>query len=215
MDMQNIGVGPVSVALMAQEDRIVRHIREKKTDFEPKSLAAWAAACRAGANALDIGSYSGLFAIAAAKLGCHAWAFEPMPLNMNRVRMNCLHNNVRIETAECVVSDRGGPTEITFNPKVVGLTAGASMVRKKGFKKPVMAITIDSMNLDDVCAIKIDVERGEPAVLRGAAETLARCRPIMLVEALGENERAAVMAEVPGYRVEAVLDVRNLLMVPC
>lgn len=214
MDVEKIKVGPVTVSLFAQEDRIVSHIRNGK-GFEPASLAAWASMCEKGKTVLDIGGYSGLFAIAAAKLGCKAWIFEPMPLNVERIRMNARINEVKIEIVECVVSDKPGETEITFNPNVVGLTAGASLVRKKGFKKPVRAITIDSMCLDDICAVKIDVERGEPAVLFGAYETLARCKPRMLVEALGNMEREAVMASVKGYKVESVLDVRNLMMVPC
>lgn len=214
MDIENIRVGPVTVSLLAQEDRIVFHIRDKK-GFEPKSLAAWAAMCVRGKTALDIGGYSGLYAIAAAKLGCKAWIFEPMPLNVERIRANARLNGVKLEIAECVVSDVPGPTEITFNPKVVGLTAGASMVRKKGYRKPVNAITIDGMCLDDVCAMKIDVERGEPAVLRGAMATIDLCNPKLLVEALGPLERSAVEHDLPRYRVESVLDVRNLLMVPC
>lgn len=213
MDLEWIQVGPVKVALMAHDDRIVRHIREKKKPFEPKSLAAWASMCEKGKTALDIGGYSGLFAIAAAKLGCKAWCFEPMPLNLNRIRMNAIHNNVKFEIIGGVVSDVVGTLNLTWNDKVVGLTAGASLVRKKGYKMPVPSVTVDSMCLDDVCAIKIDVERGEPAVLRGARQTITRCRPGLIVEALGQSERSAVEEILPDYVVWNVMDVRNLLMV--
>lgn len=214
MDVQEIQVGPVTVSLLAKEDRIVGHIRDGK-GFEPASLTAWAEMCANGGTVLDIGAYSGLFAIAAAKMGCKVFAFEPMPFNAKRLRENAKRNGVEIDLAECVVSNSTGPTNITFNPNVVGLTAGASLVRKKGMKKPVHAVTIDSLMLDDVRAIKMDVERAEPLVLVGARNTLARCKPRMLVEALGETERAAVKTAVPSYRIEGVLDVRNLLMVPC
>jgi hypothetical protein len=76
-------------------------------------------------------------------------------------------------------------------------------------------VTIDQMHLDGVRAVKIDVERAEPLVLAGARDTLRRCRPVLLVEALGEWERDAVLAAVPDYRLEAVLDRRNLHLVPC
>lgn len=215
MDFQQIPVGPVTVSLLAQEDRIVTHLRDHKK-FEERSLATWAEICIKGKTALDIGGYSGLYAIAAAKLGCHAWAFEPMPLNMARLRHNARLNEVKIQTVECAISDVAGHAEITFNPKVVGMTAGASMVRKKGYRHPVVAVRIDDMNLTDVCAIKIDIERGEPAALRGAADTIARCRPKMIIEALGQAERDAVRAELPSfYEISEIMDVRNLLAVPC
>jgi len=214
MDMEWIKVGPVKVGLIAHDDRIVAHIREKKKPFEPKSLAAWADMCVKGKTALDIGGYSGLFAIAAAKLGCKVWCFEPMPLNLNRIRMNAIQNNVKFEIVAGVVSETVGKLDLTYNDKVRGLTAGASLVRKKGYKMPVASVTVDAMHLDDVCAIKIDVERGEPAVLRGAMATIDLCNPKLIVEALGEDERAAVQHEIPRYRVESVMDVRNLLMSP-
>lgn len=214
MDSQEIQVGPVSVSLIAQDDRIVSHIRAGH-GFEPQSLAAWADMCSSGGTVLDIGAYSGLFSIAAAKMGCQAQAFEPMPLNAARTRANAKRNGTDISLFEGCVSDRAGPIDLTFNPNVVGMTAGASLVRHKGVRKSVASVTIDGLGLSQVTAIKIDVERAESFVLAGAGETLKRCRPVMLVEALGSAERATVEAAIPGYRVEAVLDVRNLLMVPC
>lgn len=63
--------------------------------------------------------------------------------------------------------------------------------------------TLDSLDLAACGLIKIDVEGFEPQVLRGARETIARCRPILYVE----NDRAAQQQEVisliaeMGYRL--------------
>ncbi len=47
--------------------------------------------------------------------------------------------------------------------------------------------TLDSFGLKDVDYIKIDVEGFETKVLKGAAETIARCRPLIVIE---QNEVA-------------------------
>lgn len=207
-----IPVGPVTVRLIAEGDRIVGSLKDRGP-FEPESLAKWAELCGGGGTVLDIGAYTGLYAISARLMGCDTIAFEPMPANRLRFGENAALNGVSDKVNEEVVSDQVGETVITYNP--IPFTSGASLIRKNGTKLPVRSVTIDSLNLPEVAAIKIDVERAEPLVLAGARETLAHCRPAMLVEVLGEKEAAAVREAVVGYRVAAVLDVRNWLMLPC
>jgi FkbM family methyltransferase len=164
---------------------------------------------------LDIGAYSGLFAIGASLLGCSVLAFEPMPFNANRFEFNAANNGCKIALMRAAVSDKNGSVDITYNSKVP-FTAGASLIRKKGPKLRVPSVTVDSFKFQQLTAIKMDVERAEPLVLKGALETLERCKPRMLVEALGESERAAVLASVPDfYRLADVIDVRNMVLLPC
>jgi hypothetical protein len=47
---------------------------------------------------------------------------------------------------------------------------------------PVQALTLDTENLEDVGIIKVDVEQHERQVLRGALQTIARCRPFVMTE---------------------------------
>lgn len=49
-------------------------------------------------------------------------------------------------------------------------------------------ITIDSLGLDDVGFIKLDVEGMEYHTLKGAEETLKRCKPVVLFEDKGHSE---------------------------
>ena len=46
----------------------------------------------------------------------------------------------------------------------------------------VPAVTLDSLRLNALGFLKIDVEGHEPAVLDGGAETLRRCRPTIMIE---------------------------------
>ena len=70
-------------------------------------------------------------------------------------------------------------------------------------------VTLDSLHLADVSIIKIDCEGFEMAVLRGAEETLARWKPVVVVEqkkghaqkyGFGETD-AVPYLESMGYRV--------------
>jgi FkbM family methyltransferase len=67
-----------------------------------------------------------------------------------------------------------------WNPGAVGLHAEGD----PGLRTQVT--TIDDLDLAACHLIKVDVEGLEPAVLVGAAKTVARCRPIIYVE----NDRA-------------------------
>jgi hypothetical protein len=43
-------------------------------------------------------------------------------------------------------------------------------------------ITLDSLALDEVDFMKLDTEGYEENILRGAVETIKRCRPVIIVE---------------------------------
>lgn len=212
--VRTIPVGPVTVDLI-DDDRICAHLAKGET-FEPRSLARWAEMCSSveWGFALDVGAYSGLYSIAAKKLGCTVVAFEPMPQMIERFKANCDLNEVDPMLIPKAASDQDG--ESVMHHTAVNFTSGASMERKTGISQPVKTIKIDTacFGVTDITAIKIDVERHEAAVLRGARETLERCKPKLLVEALDENLKAAVLRELPGYRLIEVLDVRNLYLEP-
>lgn len=214
-DIQKLAIGDATVLLIAAGDRICDHVRRRK-GFEPQSRKLWGGWCAdvgPSGVVLDVGAYSGLFAIGAALLGCDVIAFEPMPFNADRFADNAVLNEVSPSLRRAAVSDKSGEIDITYNPKIP-FTSGASLIRKKGVKLRVQTLTIDSLALPRVDAIKIDVEHGELLVLAGATETLKRCAPKLLVEALSKPERDAILKALPGYWLADVIDVRNLVLLP-
>jgi hypothetical protein len=56
----------------------------------------------------------------------------------------------------------------------------------------VQAVRLDDLEFDGVSFIKIDVEGHEEAVLRGAAATIERHRPFMLIESENRHNPGAV-----------------------
>lgn len=211
MDAVSLQVGPVTVDLIG-DDRICQHVKAGRS-FEPETLEAWAQMCAAGSEVIDVGCYSGLFAIAAAKLGCRPIGIEPLPQMRKRIAENSKLNDVHFKVIGAAASDHAGTARIGFNAGV-HLTSGASLLRKSGAGIDVKTITLDGLKVEHLAAIKIDVERLEAAVLRGGLRMIERHRPKLIVEFLDAEAKAAIIGLLPSYRVEAVTDVRNLILFP-
>jgi FkbM family methyltransferase len=208
-----ISVGSEIVKLLAKDDRVVWH--ERREGFEPQTLKTWAEICEEAEVILDIGSYTGLYAIAAVKFRCIAVAFEPQPVNRKRLQANCDINSAYVQIRPEAVSDTSGGGALYYNSRVP-LTAGASLVKRPPHTvaRAVTTIAIDELNLETISAVKIDVEGAELAVLRGMRDTLSRCRPIIIVEVLKAMNIDAVMRILHDYTIKEALDRHNFLMVP-
>ncbi|MEN6306097.1 MAG: FkbM family methyltransferase [Armatimonadia bacterium] len=206
-----ITAGPVDVALLPG-CRVAARAAQGEA-FEPESLAAWAQMVRPGLAALDVGAYTGLYAIAAVKLGAKAYAFEPMRAQCDRLEENAELNGVKIEIRRVAVSDFAGAAEFRFNARVP-LTSGGSLVGKGPNSQTVITRRLDELDLPPVAAIKIDVERAEDKVLRGARQLIAAHRPQILAEVLDLNGMSVLERLLPRYRVQRLLDGRNAWMVP-
>jgi FkbM family methyltransferase len=69
-----------------------------------------------------------------------------------------------------------------FAPKTASNLGAYSFVSFGTGLSEAEAIPLDAMTLDGVAFIKIDVQGGDGAVLMGAMETIARCRPWLVFE---------------------------------
>lgn len=194
-------------------DRIHAHI-ERDGSFEPESLKAWEAALRPATAAIDVGAYTGLYAILAAKAGCVAWAIEPMTDQQKRIEQNANLNRVSLNVGRWAASDFVGEAPIAFNPNVY-LTSGASLVDNNASNTRLEKVKVHTLdqrfeNAHDICAIKIDVERNEVKVLRGAKHIIERHRPTLIIETLSGKMLDDVKGELgDAYEYKGRLDDRN------
>ncbi len=76
-------------------------------------------------------------------------------------------------------------------------------------------IRLDSLNLDNISLIKMDVEGFEMEVIRGGLETIKRNHPIMIIEIFQNDETAIRIKEIEelGY-MHLPLGVDNYLFIP-
>ena len=136
---------------------------------------------KCGGNAVDIGAHIGIHSITMSrKVGRRGrvYSFEPQEkmffeLNSNLELNHC--SNVR--TLRQAIGEVGGVIELNQrDPENEGGTAiGAGGDQAE-------LITLDSMRLLNISLIKIDVERYELHVLKGAFNTIRRNQPVIIFE---------------------------------
>lgn len=131
--------------------------------------------------AIDCGAHVGTWTrVMAARFG-RVVAIEPSDDTFECLQLNLMNAGLENVNAVCAaVGARSGVVSMTIDAqnKARGNT-GARHVRAGG-KIPV--VTIDSMALDHVGFIKLDIEGSEPDALRGAKDTIKRCQPVILYE---------------------------------
>jgi len=137
---------------------------------------------------LDIGSYSGMFALVAARANprLRAVTYEIVPENFELIRKNVAANALEKRVEARLVGLAASPGNLTM-PLVTGsLSHPASLSLGSHFDGgvPVPLTTLDSEAYDGRLLMKVDVEGFEWQVFRGGAGTVAKLRPDMICEFL-------------------------------
>lgn len=127
--------------------------------------------------ALDIGANIGLWSRDLCNTFETVIAFEPVEQFRDCLKRNVHHAALQIE--ECAL----GETDTTIEMVITEGNTGHSHVDQNTVGTGSIPMRrLDSMNLQDVGYIKIDCEGYELPIVRGAEETIKRCKPIMVVE---------------------------------
>lgn len=133
-------------------------------------------------RAIDLGAHVGIFSRHFAQCFKEVVAFEPTPETRACLERN-VPPNVRIVPYACGDRER----DVIFRRRIKN-SGGTEMARDLSTASdatlhyPARMMTLDSFHLDEVGLIKIDIQGAEPLALRGAAETLRRCKPVVLIE---------------------------------
>lgn len=157
---------------------------------------------------LDVGANAGAYSYFMLRAGASVHAFEPIPSLAARLRER-YENSLSVN--QLGISDRAGQFEIKA-PLIDGQPAyGLASVEQtwpddQSITHKIEARTLDSFAFENVSLIKIDIEGHEAAALRGALETLKRCRPALIIEA-EERHKPGAVAEV--WRVLEPLGYRG------
>lgn len=201
--------------------------------IDPNEFSFLADFLKEGMTFLDVGANEGFYSVFAAhRVGSRGRviAFEPSERELRRLTANVELNQLRTVTIEpvglfdrdcrktlriCEYGHEGQNTIGGFAYDVTELESQAVVLRSlDGY--------VREHQLDRVDFIKIDVEGAEERVLRGAGESLARFRPVLMLEM---NERSlqfqgscchaiAEFLEAAGYRLYSFASATGMLT-PC
>lgn len=127
---------------------------------------------------IQAGGHVGLWPKALSKYFHTVLAFECEPSLFEAMKRN-LEDYNQITVSDKALSDKEGQLLIKRSG-----SSGSNRIGVENANIPIDAITIDSLNLDVCDAIFLDVEHHEIFALRGAVETIKRCRPVLQVEEL-------------------------------
>ena len=176
-------------------------------EFSEGEVQVFRNVLRPGDIAIDVGANIGAFTVPMAQLvgnDGHVYAFEASEPNLELLCQNVDQNGFgRLDTGNVTVigkaaSDKTGVLRVS---KQSALHAYSYRDINEGDFE-VACITIDSLNLQRVKLIKIDVDGFELDVLNGAAGTIKRCQPIIYIENEIADNREAMVAWLidHGYR---------------
>jgi len=184
-----------------------RRIKEEAGSGEPE-LASLAKLVRRGGTAVDVGANQGFFAYALSAIADRVVAFEPNPDYAFFARW-MLRGHAEVH--ELALSEAPGRATlyVPLSEGGVALHLAGSLKRTHSQFQNMKAYdvevrTLDEFRLRDVRFIKADVEGSEREVLNGARATIARDRPIILLELLAGTHQdpaayTAAICESFGY----------------
>ena len=143
-------------------------------------------------RAVDVGGYAGMWSFYLAQRFECVDAFEPVPEHRKCFRLNVTAENVVLHPSALGSAD-GSATMVLYPNCTMHAHIIATAVDHHPDAKSaqgsvdVPVTTLDSFEFDDVDFLKIDAEGFELDVLKGAVETLKRCKPVIIVEQKAHN----------------------------
>lgn len=169
------------------DDNYLEHFKEH--GFEPSMVKLFRAVASDSEVILDIGANIGCTALLFGELSKNVYAFEPSPTTFVFLEKNISKSGLKnIFPQNMGLGTEPGEYTLTFNPSnrsgsfvsnqtqaCAGHTVEKIVIRQ-------MDEVLKSLNVSRVDFIKIDVEGFEGHVLRGATQTLATNRPVVLLE---------------------------------
>jgi FkbM family methyltransferase len=160
--------------------------------YEPAEVRFIASAVKPGDLAVDAGANIGYHALHLAKLvgdGGFVEMFEPLPYLADALEASIAENGfgARTQLRRIGLDERAGTLRLRHAPRTENFGGGhfaPDDTPPGGHADEVVATArLDDIIGDRRCRfIKIDVEGAEPRVIRGAMQTLATGRPVILSE---------------------------------
>lgn len=167
---------------------------------------------------LDIGAHTGTYSISLAPFSKYVHSFEPQKQTYyalcgsvvlsNKTNITC--HNIGLGSEEQVgkkilkiISNDGGGSSLHINNNTTHVLR----------EEEININTLDSLGLDNIGFIKMDVEDNEYFVLKGAVDTLKKSNyPRILFESNSENKQLFDFIHSIGYKTEKIINCNNMFL---
>ena len=164
--------------------RLYHHIRcYKYAKYRNPELKLISTLVNKDQVSIDVGANLGLFTSFMSKASAQVYAFEPNPYPLENLK-GLVDKNVTV--LPIALGNIDESTEIRIPHHENGWSSnGASLARSDEDNGKLITIEcrkLDSLNIQNVGFIKIDVEGFEIEVLKGAEKIIARDKPSMIIE---------------------------------
>ncbi len=200
-----IGENKPFVMFSNNDDLVARSYFWRGADaYEPMSLKLWVALAKTSPVVIDIGSYTGVYSLAAAHSNpsVKIFSFEALDRVYSRLIINRQVNQIgNFNTFNYAVSNVEGETEFNIYSGESILVTGSSLIEKSinrdiYEKKKVKTVVLDNffnnIQVNGIKLIKIDAEGAEHFVLQGGAQIIKRDSPDILIELLKDADVGAI-----------------------
>jgi len=174
----------------APDEWFNQRIIEGNGIFDRDSYELMMSAVKSFRTAIDIGAHVGTWSIPMASHFKQVMSFEPDWVNFKYLLANTsgINNIIKHNIALGAANEWVGMEKGSEN-------SGQSFIstNTKNLSQPILMAALDDYDLSGVDLIKIDTEGFELNVLRGAAFTIAKCSPVIMVELNGLGKRYGIM----------------------
>jgi FkbM family methyltransferase len=165
---------------------------------------------------LDIGAHTGTYALSLADYCQHVHAFEPQKNTYYALCGGVVLSSKNNVT--CYQMGLGSPEQVgSMKLKIVHPSGGGSSLHATSGiigEEEIQVQMLDSINLENIGFIKMDVEENEYHVLKGAVKTLERSGyPTILFEANNDNQQLFDLIKSLGsYKILKISNYHNMFL---
>lgn len=165
------------------------------SQFEPKSRKLFQAHSKTGYWSLDVGAYTGLFALEAlaSNEGVRVAVFEPNPSCMAVIGKNLALNGLedRVQKFQLALASYDGLADFYVPVAEKGFSVGSMLSPRFNFK--IFQIPVSPLDkligeFENCSVIKIDAEGSEVELLNGARRFISIYRPALIIEILNRKQ---------------------------
>ena len=167
-------------------------LMEITTDYERKVIEYIVSSLQEGGVFIDVGAHIGVYSLRIARLfpKANIVSIEPNPIAFEALILGIKANNLyNVNALNLALSDIDG--EVTLHVKLIN--AAPSIIETQGSLKSIkvkamrLDTLVETLKLNRIDVIKVDVEGAKLEVLRGAINTLKNYKPKIIAEVRKRN----------------------------